>query len=1072
MLARRTLWIVRSTGDYREIQPGRCLDFNGSTQYVFYDDAIGVSGSDDRTITFWGRAVDGCGITMGGTGTGEKLSLVQTSAVLRVEVQGGGFTSSLPFPDDEWVFISATFSGTTLAGFRLGVNGVFEQSTGSTTIATVDDRYAFGINNVNSPTYYECKIFDVRIYNRVLTDAEITAIYRQGLQPDSVVAGQPDATNLVGRWLLDDNSETTSYDSSGNGNHGTIVGYANGMLYEGDDVPYSQQNLVGWSNRTNLLSSTYSFTVDWDDVSSSQGSYSNITLSNGQPGIRLECSSQRYYRSKVFSFEAGQYTLKIYAENITGPLSRPVAQVDGYSGSAIYDSSFNAEGWAAKTFTHLGGTSRIRWGIGTDANDSGAIDLTYMTLEKGDTRSTLNPQNCKPNSGFVAGPNIAPRDESDPTNDVLGNPLQYTGTVPKYATPVDAPCLTFNGTTQHVDCGDDPAFDLSTALTVSIWAKNDNALLGGAETLVSKFDYTGNKREWVLSYDPNEKLRVITSSNGTSGSIWTSNNAISIDQLNHIAFTFSSGTLKVYLNGVEVAGTGSVAASIFNSTQPVLIGAENSTIAQRFDGQLFDARIYGTALSADDVVAIYNSTAIDADPVVWLPFSEGDGNRVYDVVNGNSYTITGYASTMWDITQSQFFYSFENGCGDCPNFENADLQEQGVWLIQDNRWDISDGKAVRTDDESGYYNFVQDYPVVGDVTYLISWNQSLTPGSSQSGPISRVVCGLGSSSTVQLGAVKTGVGNVSDSLILTGGDFVGIRARGGTTINSISIQAVDPIAIPALADQSSDVFGNAITGLPGLLNSDSYDLNLLPEPDAPYQRSAIPGATFDGVGDGVAVPTIFWDVNEDWEISTECILPDTSNMGIVGCIRTCAEFGLSIILQTGKYIVRLKLGGYASGVTLFNPAVNMFTPGEWASIHCLYVAATGQVVMTVNGVEYSDTVSAPTNNSRTEYQRQIAVGGRRVVSSPEALYQGTIRYVNVRVGQNKFEYDFRENNGLVIPDRSGNGNDGTLVVNSSLDQFFAPTAFETAYTLGDGRTRPHYVTVDGPNETDFRTEII
>jgi hypothetical protein len=74
--------------------------------------------------------------------------------------------------------------------------------------------------------------------------------------------------------------------------------------------------------------------------------------------------------------------------------------------------------------------------------------------------------------------------------------------------------------------------------------------------------------------------------------------------------------------------------------------------------------------------------------------------------------------------------------------------------------------------------------------------------------------------------------------------------------------------------------------------------------------------------------------------------------------------------------------------------------------------------------------------------------------------------------QTFFEYDFRENNGLIIPDRSGNGNDGTLVVNSSLAQIFAPTALETAYTLGDGRTRPHYVTEDSPNETDFRTEII
>jgi hypothetical protein len=659
---------VASTGDYREIQPGRCLDFDETTQSInLIDQNINIP-FVDGTYSVWFYADVGSVEKFIDQNTGGRIGFGTVAGVTTLGMYctiGGSTSKADAYVPLKWHHCVWVLENQTRA---LYVNGELLQTFAAGYPTTFTGGRIGAIYN-DTGNHFDGKLFDLRFYTRALTAAEITALYRQGLQPDAVVAGQPDATNLVGRWLLDDNSQTTSYDSSGNGNHGTIVGYASGMLYEGDDVPYSQQNLVGYSE----------------------------------------------------------------------------------------------------------GTS----------------------------------------STFV------PRDESDPGNDVLGNPLDYTGTAPKYATPVDAPCLTWDGSTQLLPV----------------------AGLSGSETVVR--------------------------SGGTSTP------SISAGQID-----FTAGTCWDLLlsNGM------------------------------------------------------------------YFPFSEGDGNTVYDVVNGNSYTITGYASTMWDNKQDLFFYSFENGC-----------------------------------------------------------------------------------------RVDSGV------------------------------------AIPALADGSAAADGNPLTGLPGLLNSDTYDLNLLPEPDAPYQRSAIPGATFDGVGDGVAVPTIFWDVNEDWEISTECILPDTSDMGIVGCIRTAPEFGLSLVFFSGNYIVRLKLGGYTNGVNLFSPTVNMFTPPEWASIHCLYVAATGQVVMTVNGVEYSGTVSAPTNNPRTEYQRQIAVGGRLLTN---ALYQGTIRYVNVRVGQNKFEYDFRENNGLIIPDRSGNGNDGTLIVNSSLSQIFAPTALETAYTLGDGRTRPHYVTVDSPNEKEFRTEII
>jgi hypothetical protein len=921
-----------STGDYREIQPGRCLDFDGATQYV---ETTGDTPAFTLPVTFsfWISAATGGDYGVCYThGTNSNYygvwAYINTSRYPAFHFGDGRSpgsstrrtaVSSIALGANQWHYVVGIIRG--VEDVDIYIDGVKDQSvtysgTGGA-LALTSASFRVGNNNLDTAPL-EGKLFDVRFYDDELTAAEITALYRQGLQPDAIVEGQPDATNLVGRWLLDDNSQTTAYDSSGNGNHGTIVGYASGMLYEGDDVPYSAQNLVGWSNRTNLLSSTYSFTSEWNSVSSSQGSYSNITLSNGQPGLRLECSSQRYYRSKVLNFESGQYTLKIYAENITGPLSRPVAQLDGYSGSAIYDSSFNAEGWAAKTFTHSGGTSRIRWGIGTDANDSGAIDLTYFTLEKGDTRSTLNPQNCKPNSGFMAGPSIAPRDESIPANDVLGNPLDYTGTVPKYATPVDAPCLTFDGTNKSILLNT-PISDASTSHTWAAWVK-----VVDKERDSYLFDKNGGTR-MVLNLH-----RSLAGSGNIaiySGVSWDEFAVgVNDDTWHHVAFKISGTTAEIFVDGVSGGSVTITETSIDGTSQ--VIASRYSQDDFFLEGGLCDFRVYNTALSDTDIAAIYAGEEIDSDPIFWMPMSEGDGNTVYDVVNGDSYTITSYVSTMWDNTQDQFFYSFENGC----------------------------------------------------------------------------------------------------------------RESSG-------------VAIPALADGSTAATGDAITGLPGLLNSDTYNLNLLPEPDAPYQRSAIPGATFDGVGD--YVDTGVTSVPDEITIETVLKMP--------------SSFGLR--LAFGGYGSppskdRLYIGCNASGQVIAGCAdkyqntlisSSSFSVNEWLSIRMIVGAGVVQVF--VNDVlEIDDT-----------YTQTLPFALPRIGRVVIYYWPSSIQSVSY---SGLFAYDFRENNGLIIPDRSGNGNDGTLVVNSSLAQIFAPTALETAYTLGDGRTRPHYVTIDGPNEKDFRTEII
>jgi hypothetical protein len=767
-----------STGDYREIQPGRCLDFDGSTQYV----AINGSGVaiTDCTFCVWVNTLDrfskiydqGADGRLGfGTAGGPLFQIFTDSKQ--------DFNNP---PEGEWYLATVIFSGGNTVEVFFN-----DQSQGSraisypSTIITSDAK--IGISIVSSASF-EGKLFDFRIYNRVLTDAEITALYRQGLQPDSVVEGQPDATNLVGRWLLDDNSQTTAYDSSGNGNHGTIVGYASGMLYEGSDVPYSAQNLVGYS-----------------------------------------------------------------------------------------------EG-ASSTFV--------------------------------------------------------PRDESDPANDVLGNPLDYTGTVPKYATPVDAPCLTFDGTSQN-PITLQSSWDYSGDFSLSAWFKSDNAAveyyLFGHPTLTTRCLQVSTSGEIELfAGGTSDGVNAIRSG-------WE--NAFTHQSLNHVVLVWNSQTSQatLYVNGVSF-GTQDLTTPI--ATGSITYNGRRTT--DRNAGLTFDCRVYDYALTAEQVFNLPDNT------ILWLPLSEGDGNTVYDVVNGDSYTITSYASTMWTTaTQDEFFYSFENGC----------------------------------------------------------------------------------------------------------------RESSG-------------VAIPALADGSAAADSNPLTGLPGLLNSDSYNLNLLPEPDVPYQRSAIPGATFDGVGDYVDVGAVLPGGDESTDnpfhckvtfLVTDGVMQDLMSNGsdippVAWRLRQDSDRKIS-------FRVYDLVGENQESIT----TDDALTDATWYDVELIY-AGGGSSGMTIkiNGEAVAATLGAGGSYTAMHNVDEHYVGAFAPFDNLFDSFCSTTIASAELVGY--YKYDFRENNGLVIPDRSGNGNDGTLVVNSSLSQIFAPTALETAYTLGDGRTRPHYVTVDSPNETDFRTEII
>ena len=127
-------------------------------------------------------------------------------------------SSSLTIYD--WNHIAGTFDGATNT-IKLYINGVLaDTKTGqpSSTSANVGSNFKIGISN--GSTYSNGNIDEVSLYDKVLTQEEIT----------SISSAPTDLTDLspIGWYRFEEGSGTTAIDSGSGGNNGTLN---NGVAY-------------------------------------------------------------------------------------------------------------------------------------------------------------------------------------------------------------------------------------------------------------------------------------------------------------------------------------------------------------------------------------------------------------------------------------------------------------------------------------------------------------------------------------------------------------------------------------------------------------------------------------------------------------------------------------------------------------------------------------------------------------------------------------------------------------------------------------------------------------------------
>ena len=206
----------------------------------------------------------------------------------------------------------------------------------------------------------------------------------------------------------------------------------------------------------------------------------------------------------------------------------------------------------------------------------------------------------------------------------VGSPL-FDAAYGKYLDGVD-----FNGSSQLIKA---PDFNPSTTtLTVMAWVNSANST--GNDYIVAQYRTDNNTRAWRITTcskawtmegtpDGNE-LSVIISGDGAGAganvrAVWC-DVSIADGSWHHVCFTFSAGTLVLYVDGIarsQLVQSDGYPTAIYNTAASVQISGANadSTPGGLYDGSVDEVAIFNRALTSNEVYRIGNTN----NPVFYTP---------------------------------------------------------------------------------------------------------------------------------------------------------------------------------------------------------------------------------------------------------------------------------------------------------------------------------------------------------------------------------------------------------------------------------------------------------------------
>ncbi len=229
--------------------------FDGVNDHINVGD-IGHSLTDLSNFT-WVQTTDTSSYMtghyeQGGNQRGFYLGLT-ASGELNVLISGDGtygtsknYETTVPINDGNWHHVGFTWDNGDL---RLYVDGaeaavVMNDDDPITSMHNPTVDMTIGALKPGGP-FFEGSMSNTGLWNEALTPSEVATLYTSGAIPGS---------SLEGYWPLDEGNGTTAYDSSGNGNDGTIQNANLSDFWANTDAPtageYAEDLIVDFSDNT------------------------------------------------------------------------------------------------------------------------------------------------------------------------------------------------------------------------------------------------------------------------------------------------------------------------------------------------------------------------------------------------------------------------------------------------------------------------------------------------------------------------------------------------------------------------------------------------------------------------------------------------------------------------------------------------------------------------------------------------------------------------------------------------------------------------------------------------------
>lgn len=577
-------------------------------------------------------------------------------------------TSTADLYDSAWHHIVAVKTGT--SRIDLFVDGKLNASDTSlaatgTLVNSVDSRFV-DRNASDDGDEFIGKIDEVKIFRSALTGDQVKVLYNQSSQASlgslsTDASGSPSNSSTDSycppgesvtctapklEWKLDENTGTSNNDTSGNGATGVWTGtprWVSGVQGSALNFNGSSDSLkytpTSWTCSTSGC--TVSLWVKADRTGQSQYSASFASSDAGSAANTFQldiggaagCSGM--YR--LYGQDSAAVAFPVCFDTYTTNWIHLLVTVTTTGTITTYmNGVYKNQSTPASGFT--GSFARYKLGQSRGGSDffAGNIDqvkvydrvLTQQEIawdyNRGAPTHWYKFDEC---TGATANNSAPAASGGDSSADGTINPVSLsnttTGTCNSGTSTEmwnDGTSGKFNGSLGFDDTDDYvnvPTPALPTGdFTYTVWMYR---IGGTSNTILGVSDGAGGD-ELRIRQQSNNTIQVTTN----NATVLSSSTTLASNTWYHIAVTRSGSTVTSYTNGIS-DGSGTDGTVLNFSTCDLLIGADNNTsgctdsLANHFNGQLDDVRIYNYALTPQQVKTVMGEGAVRFGPLTGSP---------------------------------------------------------------------------------------------------------------------------------------------------------------------------------------------------------------------------------------------------------------------------------------------------------------------------------------------------------------------------------------------------------------------------------------------------------------------